>query len=74
MELAIQKIAVICFVLVGLSHIMQPKAWARFFAQLCAKGEPGAFVNGFMCLAFGALIVGFHNVWHGIPMILTLMG
>jgi hypothetical protein len=31
-------------------------------------------VNGFLSLIFGSVIVGFHNVWTGLPMVLTLIG
>ncbi|MCY7374453.1 MAG: hypothetical protein LH472_00570 [Pyrinomonadaceae bacterium] len=34
----------------------------------------GAFINAFIHFPLGAIIVAFHNVWRGIPMILTLLG
>lgn len=58
----------------GLSHIVQPDAWREFFQKLHAMGRPGAFANGFITLVMGSLIVSFHNVWHGVPIILTLIG
>jgi hypothetical protein len=74
MELAIQKIAIICYLIIGLSHIFQPRAWAEFFIRLREKGESGAFITAFIHLPMGALIVAFHNVWSGIPIILTIIG
>jgi hypothetical protein len=74
MELAIQKLAIICFLVIGLSHIFQPRAWAEFFIRLREKGESGVFITAFIHLPMGALIVAFHNVWSGIPMVLTIMG
>jgi hypothetical protein len=74
MEPAIEKLAIISLFVMGLSHIFQPRAWAQFFIDLTRKGETGSFINAFIHLPLGALIVAFHNVWHGIPMILTLMG
>lgn len=74
MEEAIEKFAVICFFLIGVSHIFQPRVWVDFFIGIREKGEVGAFINAFIHYPFGALIVAFHNVWHGIPMILTVMG
>ncbi len=50
------------------------RARAQFFIDLRSKGERGSFINGFINLNIGALIIGFHNVWHGIPLILTMMG
>jgi hypothetical protein len=31
-------------------------------------------MDGFLNLPFGGLIVGFHNIWSGIPVALTLVG
>ena len=74
MELAIQKLAIVSFFVIGLSHIFQSRVWAQFFIDLHSKGEIGSFINGFINLNLGALIVAFHNVWHDIPIILTIMG
>jgi uncharacterized protein YjeT (DUF2065 family) len=74
MEEAIQKLAIICFFLTGLSHIFQPRVWVNLFIAIREKQETGAFINGFIHYPIGAIIVAFHNVWHGIPMILTLIG
>ena len=45
-EHAIEIVAVVNFVVVGLSHIAQPKVWVEFFVMLRARGHPGVFVNG----------------------------
>jgi len=74
MEQATEIFAAVLFAVIGLSHIAQPRAWVDFFITLRAKGYAGAFVNGFLSLSLGALIVSFHNVWEGLPMILTLVG
>lgn len=74
MERAIQVFAMINLVTVGLSHVLQPRAWAEFYVALRDKGDRGVFVVGFMSLAFGSLIVAFHNVWSGLPMVLTILG
>lgn len=74
MERSVEILAIILFGVTGLSHILQPRAWAEFFILLRGKGEPGAFVDGFLNLPLGAVIVAFHNVWSGIPLMLTLVG
>lgn len=74
MELAVQKIAMISFLVLGLSHIAQPRAWARYFIRLRELGNLGNFLNAWMTLAAGSLIVGFHNVWTGLPVTLTVLG
>ena len=74
MERSVEVLAVILFAVIGLSHILQPKAWAAFFILLRSKGEAGAFVDGLLNLPLGGVIVAFHNTWSGIPVVLTLLG
>ena len=74
MERSVEILAIILFGVVGLSHILQPKAWAEFFILLRGKGKAGAFVDGFLNLPVAGVIIGFHNVWSGIPAVLTLVG
>jgi hypothetical protein len=74
MERAVEVLAIILFGVLGLSHILQPKAWAEFFILLRGKGEAGAFVDGLLNLPLGGVIIAFHNVWSGIPVVLTLVG
>ena len=74
METAIQKLAIVFFFVTGISHIVQPRAWVRFFIMIREKGESGSLINAFIHIPVGALIIAFHNVWHGIPIILTLIG
>lgn len=74
MERSVEVVAMILFGILGLSHIVQPRAWVDFFIMLRDKREAGAFVDGFLNLPLGALIVGFHNVWSGVPAVLTVVG
>jgi hypothetical protein len=74
METSIEKLAAICFLVTGLSHIIQHRVWAEFFIILREKKEVGSFLNGLLHFPLGAIIVSFHNVWHGFPLIVTLMG
>ena len=74
MERSVEVLAIIFFGVIGLSHILQPRAWAEFFILLRGKGEAGAFVDGFLNLQMGGVVVGFHNTWSGIPAVLTLVG
>jgi hypothetical protein len=48
MESAIQKLAIVSFLVIGLSHIMQPRVWAQFFINIRSKGEIGSFINAFI--------------------------
>ena len=74
MERSVEVLAVILFGVLGLSHILQPRAWVEFFILLQEKGEAGAFVDGFLNLAVAGVIIAFHNVWSGISAVLTLVG
>lgn len=74
MERAVQIFAAVNFLVIGISHIFQPRAWVEFFFLLRDKGRAGAFLNGFLSLGTGSLIVGFHNVWSGPATVLTVMG
>lgn len=74
MEKSIEVLAIILFGVMGLSHILQPRAWAEFFILVRSKGEAGAFVDGFLNLPIGGVIVAFHHTWSGIPAALTLLG
>ena len=74
MELAITKLAIICFFITGVSHIVQPRVWVQFFIDMHSKGEVGSFLNALLHFPLGVLIVSFHNVWHGLPIVLTLIG
>jgi uncharacterized protein YjeT (DUF2065 family) len=74
MEQNIRAFAAISFVVIGLSHLLQPYVWVEFFTWVREKGRAGMFVEGFLSLLFGALVVAFHNVWSGLPVVLTLVG
>ena len=74
MELAVTKLAMICFLVTGVSHIVQPRVWAQFFIDLHRKGEVGSFLNALLHFPLGVIIVSFHNVWHGLAIVLTLIG
>lgn len=74
MEVAVMKLAIVCFFVVGVSHIVQPRVWAQFFIDMRGKGEVGSFLNALLHFPLGVIIVSFHNVWSGLPVVLTLIG
>ena len=75
MEPFVEKLTAIFFLVTGLSHILQPRVWVRFFIMIREKGEAGSFLNALIHFPLGAFIVAFHNVWHGFPAILvTIIG
>jgi uncharacterized protein YjeT (DUF2065 family) len=73
-ELGIERlVALLCFV-VGVSHIVQPRAWAKLFIDWRDKGDAGVFYTGLLYLGSGAPIIAFHDVWSGWPLVVTLLG
>ena len=74
MERAVQIFAVVNFAVIGVSHALRPREWLDFFALLRERGEAGIFAVAFPTLIFGSVVVAFHNVWSGIPLVLTLLG
>jgi hypothetical protein len=73
-ERGVEIFAALMYLALGLSHIVQPRAWAEFFLLLKGQGKAGVFVDGFINLLLGAIIVSFHNVWHGLAMVVTIIG
>jgi len=74
MERSVEILAVILFGVIGVSHVLQPRAWVAYFTLLRSHGEAGAFLDGFLHLPLAGLIIAFHNVWSGIPIVLTILG
>ncbi len=74
MERETEIFAAVQFLVIGLSHLAQPRAWVDFFVWLRGKGSAGVFANGFLSLWFGSFLVAFHNVWEGLPTVVTLLG
>ena len=74
MERAVEGFTAVCLLGVGLSHVVQPLAWVEFFVWLRGQGRPGVFLEGLLNLNIGALVVAFHNVWAGWPVVVTVLG
>ena len=74
MERVIQIYAIINLTVIGISHVVRPRVWVDFFVILRERGEAGVFAVALLNLIFGSIIVAFHNVWSGIPLVLTVLG
>ena len=74
MERAAEWYALVTCLVIGLSHLLQPRAWAEVFAALHRLGKPGAFANGGLSLVPGAAFVATHPVWSGPAVVLTVLG
>ena len=73
MERAVQIFAAINFAVISVSHVLRPRAWVDFFV-VRGRGEAGVLASAIHTLLFGSIVVAFHNVWSGIPLVLTLVG
>ncbi|MBI1312811.1 hypothetical protein GC176_16085 [bacterium] len=74
MERAVQIYAIINLTVIGISHVVRPRVWVDFFIFLRERGEAGVFVVALLNLIFGSIIVAFHHIWSGIPVVLTVLG
>lgn len=74
MERSVEILAAVHCAVIGLSHLLQPRAWVEFFVRLRGWGRAGVFCNGFLSLGIGSVIVAFHNVWTGPAAVLTAFG
>lgn len=74
MERAAEWFALVTCAVTGLSHLLQPRAWAEAFAALSRLGRPGAFINGGVNLVPGAAYIATHPVWSGPAVVLTVLG
>ena len=71
----IQALLAIPFLLMGASHIVQPKMWIDFFVYLHGLGTTGVLIRTFALELVPAFaIVTFHFVWSGPAAILSLYG
>jgi uncharacterized membrane protein HdeD (DUF308 family) len=74
MEIAIERLVALCYFVVGISHLAHPRTWAEFFVSWQSKGNVGSLLNGLLNFPLGAVIVCFHNVWHGPAILVTVLG
>jgi uncharacterized protein YjeT (DUF2065 family) len=74
METGIERLAAFAFIVTGLSHIAAPRTWARFLIGLREKGEVGGFLNAWVHIPLGLLILAFHWVWTWPGLLVTLIG
>lgn len=74
LESAVAVFASVNFLVIGLSHLLRPEQWMRFFGDLASKGSTGAFLNGLLSLGMGSVIVGFHQVWSWPQAVLSALG
>ena len=71
---SIEILTALSFLITGLSHLFQPKIWVSFFISIRENGKIAGFINSFIQLPLGLLIVSFHNIWTVPEILVTLIG
>jgi hypothetical protein len=74
MVTAVEWFVLITSTVIGLSHALLPGTWGQAYAAMARAGRPGAFANGGLSLAIGALIAAGHPVWSRPGVLLTAFG
>lgn len=74
METGLQITCCIQLAVLGVAHLLRPGVLIDFYSVLNAKGEAGVVFIALLSLFSGSFLVAFHNVWTGIPIVLTLVG
>ncbi len=74
MEVLVDKIFAGVYLLVGLSHLLQPAAWLEFFKWIRSKSF-GGFIVVMYTLPIAIVIIVFHNNWELRPsLFVTIAG
>ena len=70
----VEWFALVTCLVMGLSHLLQPRVWVEAYAVLHQLGRPGALINGGLSLVPGALFVAAHPAFSGPGIVLTVFG
>src|SRR5690349_10978403 len=72
--ITIERIFGPAFLVMGLSHLLQPQLWVRFFGLVPQSG-PAAIIIPLYTLPFGLFLIATHNIWScDWPLFLTIAG
>ena len=61
--ITIERIFAPAFLIMGLSHLLQPTLWLRFFEAIKQSGV-AAVIIPIYTLPFGLVLIATHNIWH----------
>ena len=74
MEKQIQVAFAIQLAVYGIAHLLQPGPLVAFYQALASKKDAGVICIALLSLITGSFLVAFHNVWTGLPILLTIFG
>ena len=69
----LKGLALVLFGVLGLSHILQPRPGSNVRPDTRSR-PTGSFADGLPYLILAGIVIAFHNVWSGIPVVLTVIG
>ena len=72
--ISIERLTALVLIITGLSHILAPREWARFFIAMRDRSAVPGFLNAWVHGPTGVLIVAFHWVWSWPQAVVTLIG
>jgi len=71
----IQALLALPFLVIGISHILQPRMWIEFFTYLHGLGPTGVLLRTFgIELVPAVAIITFHFVWSGPEIMISVYG
>lgn len=62
------------FIAIGAAYLLRPDVAMDTLARLESGAKAGRFTVALLAIGMGSFIVAFHNIWSGIPTILTVYG
>jgi len=74
MEVLVEKVAAAVLFMVGVSLRTSTPFWISYYKGIAEMGPKGVRLNGAVSLAVGMTVILIHNVWSGVPVLLTLLG
>lgn len=74
MELAIEFAVGFSTLIIGLSYILHPDDWRSWMLEMRVGGRQKSLSMGMVGLGISALIVGFHPIFEGKALIVTIIG
>lgn len=72
-SILIAKLLGLMYVFVGLGMLLSGKYYKKMFDSFI-KELGAVYIGGLMALVVGFLIVTYHNVWQGWPILVSLIG
>lgn len=70
---AIEFMSALTFLMIGLSYMLRSKDWIIWMENFYKNSPQSSLVLGSSNVFIGSLILGFHWVWQGLPVIISVI-